>query len=253
MVVECGSHRLLIDAGFSCRELESRLEIAGVDRCSFEALILTHEHGDHVRGAARFARRNRVPVYSTRGTWEHSRLAGLAPGGDWLRAGRPCEVGSFFIEPLAVSHDAQEPIGLIVDCPTGERVALMADLGIRSADSWSRLRDLDLIVLECNHDLEMLRTGPYPWSLKERIAGDRGHLSNDEAVAGLAEALSDRLRWVVLYHLSTTNNRAALAGEAVAECLSREGSAAQVRISSQQEPTPWMELSQVGMRSATVV
>ncbi|MBT8495798.1 MAG: MBL fold metallo-hydrolase [Deltaproteobacteria bacterium] len=242
VVVESGGRTLLIDAGFSCRELERRLGAVGVDPKSTAGIILTHEHGDHVRGAARFSRRFEIPVYATAGTLSGIRQPRFAPDPVVLRAGSAIEIGSFRLEPFTVSHDAREPIGLVVESEGGGRLGLAADLGIRSREAWSRLLDLDALILEANHDLEMLMKGPYPWPLKQRIAGDRGHLSNADAAAGIEELVNDRLEWVVLYHLSKVNNRQAIARDEVGETLARVGARARLRVSSQAKPSPWMDV-----------
>lgn len=240
VVVDGGAECLLIDAGFSCRELEARMARAGVDREKVAAVLLTHEHSDHTKGAARFSRRHRVPVWATAGTQAEIGLAASGIEVRTLRAGCVEHIGPFAVEPFAVPHDAREPVGFVVEHAGGQRIGLAADLGTRRGVSWDRLQDLDALILETNHDLEMLRTGPYPWPLKQRVAGGHGHLSNCDAAAGLPELLSERLRWVVLYHLSRTNNRPELALEAVGEALAREGSNAEICVTSQFEPTPWL-------------
>lgn len=243
VVVESGSSRILIDAGFSCREIETRLKAVGVAPDSLRALVLTHEHQDHNRGANRLARKHRLPVLATRGT-----LAGttLAPESQKsvipIRSGEIREIAGFAVEPFAIPHDAREPVGLVVEDGSGRRVGLCADIGCKSQLAWGRLSDLDVLLLETNHDLEMLRTGPYPWTLKQRVAGRHGHLSNREAAEGLPELLSERLRWVVLYHLSRTNNLPALAAAAVGEALDRAGSATEYQVSDQFRPSPWLEI-----------
>jgi len=247
VVVESASagvpRRILLDAGFSCREIELRLKAVGVDPRTIEALVLTHEHVDHVRGAERFARRHRLPVYATAGTIEGSPLGEeTLKRTVVLRSGEPCLVAGFAVEPFAIPHDAREPIGLVVEDADGRRVGLVADLGVRTRLAWGRMRDLDLLLLETNHDLDMLRNGPYPWPLKQRVAGRHGHLSNEDAALGLPELLTGRLRHVVLYHLSRTNNLPALAAAAVGEALAREGCAARVEISNQFQATPWLEV-----------
>ncbi len=244
VVVECGARRILLDAGFSCRELERRLRLVGVDPKSLQAVVLTHEHEDHVRGAARFGGKHRVPLYATQGTLDGSGLqeATAAPI-EVIRSGVPVEVGGFVVEPFAIPHDAREPVGLVVEAPGGQRLGLVADLGSRSRLAWGRLSGVDLLLLETNHDLEMLRSGPYPWSLKQRIASGHGHLSNHAAADGIPELVSERLAWVVLYHLSRTNNLPPLAYAAIVERLQAERSAAQVAVSSQGEPSPWLEVA----------
>jgi phosphoribosylformylglycinamidine synthase PurS subunit len=221
---------LVLEAGpgFSCREIERRLDLLGIDARRFKGLLLTHEHGDHVRGAPRFARRHRVPVFATAGTLEglRAKLEGVEV--HVIRAGRPLEVGGFAVDPIAIPHDAREPVGFVVEDPEGHRVGVVADVGTGSRMAWGRLRDLDALVLETNHDLEMLHNGPYPWHLKQRIAGANGHLSNREAAEGLGELVSDRLQWVVLYHLSRTNNQPELAAASVRDRLARLGAAARI-------------------------
>jgi phosphoribosyl 1,2-cyclic phosphodiesterase len=244
VVVESGPHRILIDAGFACREIERRLALVGVDPKSLSALILTHEHVDHCRGAARLAKRHRLPLYATRGTLDGWGFRPeVADAAIVLRSGEPVEVPGFVVEPFAIPHDAREPVGFLVQDGLGRRVGLAADLGCRTQLAWGRLAESDLLLLETNHDLDMLRTGPYPWALKQRVAGRHGHLSNREAAEGLAELVSSRLRWVVLYHLSRTNNLPALAAEAVAEALGRESCPAELAVTDQFEPTPWLEVT----------
>jgi phosphoribosyl 1,2-cyclic phosphodiesterase len=245
LLIESGGRRLLIDAGFSCRRIEKLLDGLGVDPGTVEALVVTHEHVDHSRGIDRMARRHGMEVWATAGT-----LEGCDRLSDEVRArvrvvasGERFEAAGFEIEPFAVPHDAREPVGMVVEDAAGRRLGLVADLGSRSRLAWGRLAELDCLVLETNHDLEMLRNGPYPWPLKQRVAGRHGHLSNRDAADGIAELLSDRLRWVVLYHLSQTNNRPALAAAEIGEALAREGAAVEVAVSDQDRPTPWLEVS----------
>jgi phosphoribosyl 1,2-cyclic phosphodiesterase len=243
VVVESGGRRILIDAGFSSRELARRLALVEVEPGSLAALVLTHEHVDHVRGAARFARRHRLPVFATAGTLSAVRLhADTALAATVLRSGEPREVAGFRIEPFLLPHDAREPIGAVIEDGAGRRLGLVADCGSRSHLAWARLRELDILVMETNHDLDMLRNGPYPWPLKQRVAGRHGHLSNREAADGLPELLCDRLRWVVLYHLSRTNNLPALAAATLGEALARECCGARLEVAGQFQPTPWLEV-----------
>jgi phosphoribosyl 1,2-cyclic phosphodiesterase len=240
VVVESGSKRLLVDAGFSCRELERRLGLLAIDPSTIDALVLTHEHGDHCRGASRLARRHGMVVHATAGTLEGTGLEGEQVSTAVIRSGETAEIGGFEVEPFAIPHDAREPVGLVIEDPRGHRLGVVADLGTTSRLAWGRLVDLDVLILETNHDLEMLRSGPYPWPLKQRVAGRHGHLSNREASEGIPELLSDRLGWVVLYHLSRTNNLPELAAESVGEQLVREGSDARLCVTSQLEPTDWL-------------
>ena len=242
IVVESDSKRLLIDAGFSCREIERRLSAIGVDRQGFDALVLTHEHSDHTKGVARFARRNKTPIYATEGTLQGLDLDTRFLDIQVIASGELVEIGDWVVEPFAVPHDAREPIGMVVEDRQGHRLGLVADLGSRSQLAWARLTDLDFLILESNHDLEMLRSGPYPWPLKERVAGRHGHLSNKEAAEGIGELDTGRMSWLVLYHLSRTNNLPALALQEAGEALSRQTSRAELCVTHQLEPKSWLEL-----------
>lgn len=244
VVIEHDGCRLLVDAGFSCRQIEERLAELGVHPASLGGVVITHEHADHARGLDVLARRYQLPVWATEGTLDECRgLSGkVRSGARVLASGAPVEVAGFEVEPFAVPHDAREPVGLVIRSAAGHRVGLVADLGSRSRLAWGRLVDLDVLILETNHDLEMLRNGPYPWSLKQRVAGRHGHLSNRDAAEGLPELLNDRLRWVVLYHLSQTNNLPALAAAEIGEALAREGAPAAMALTEQDRPTPWLEV-----------
>ncbi len=242
VVLESGPHRLLIDAGFSCRELMRRMKMLDFDPASLGGLVLTHEHVDHCRGADRLARKLKLPVYATEGTLAGMRLRDEASA-RVIRSGEPREVAGFLVEPFVLPHDAREPVGLVIEDPLGRRIGLAADLGCRTSLAWGRLKDLDVLLIETNHDLDMLRSGPYPWSLKQRIAGRHGHLSNRDAAEGLPELMNDRLRWVVLYHLSETNNHPTLAAAAVGETLDRERCSARMVIAEQDHPSPWLEVT----------
>lgn len=243
LAIESGGRRILVDAGFSCREMGRRLESLGSRLEDFEALLLTHEHSDHRRGADVMVRRYGLPVFATEGTLRGAALRPEAAAlSEPLRSGEPFEVAGFRVEAFSLPHDAADPVGFVIEDSEGHRLGLAADLGCRTQLAWARLRDLDALILETNHDLHMLRTGPYPWALKQRVAGRYGHLSNAEAAEGLVDLLCDDLRTVVLYHLSQTNNLPALAAEAIGEKLDKEGCDAQVVVTQQQSPSDWIEL-----------
>ncbi|HEV8629211.1 MAG TPA: MBL fold metallo-hydrolase [Thermoanaerobaculia bacterium] len=242
VVVEAGGRRLLIDAGFSARETRRRLSRVGLELSDLHGIVLTHEHGDHVRGLERLCRKHPVPVYATAGTLGALELrpqvaALLRP----CRSGVPFEAAGFVVELFSIPHDAREPVGVVVEDPAGGgRVGLVADLGCRSRLAWARLAGVHALILEANHDLDMLRNGPYPWPLKQRVAGRHGHLSNADAAQGLEELAHDGLAHVVLYHLSQVNNLPALAAAVVGEELARLRAKAKLTVSGQFEPTPWL-------------
>ncbi len=215
--------------------------MVGRSAADVDAVLLTHEHDDHSRGACRFACRHQVPVHGTRGTCRGPRLGELGAFARPMAPGVPLAVAGFRIEVFPVLHDAREPVGIVVESNDGSRLGLAVDLGRRTAEAWRSLQDLDVLLLESNHDLDMLRTGPYPWRVKERVASARGHLSNEQTAAGLDELLSDRLSWVVLCHLSETNNSPAVAAASVRPVLDRRGSSARLVVAEQHRPGPWLE------------
>ena len=244
VVLESGGDRILLDAGFSCREIERRLRLMGVEPETLEAIVLTHEHRDHCRGAELLARRRDLPIYASRGTLEGCRFGEpralrLVP----FVVGVPFTVSGFVLEAFPVPHDAREPVGFVVEDEGRRRVGLVSDLGSFPRRLASSLERLNVLVQETNHDLEMLRSGPYPWSLKKRVAGENGHLSNGQAAAGLAQVMCDELQFVVLYHLSRTNNRPSLAEASIGEELDRTGSQARLLVSRQSEPSTWLEVT----------
>jgi phosphoribosyl 1,2-cyclic phosphodiesterase len=240
--IEGGGARVLLDAGFSCRELRSRLEAVGVAPHRIDALVITHEHTDHVQGAAVFSRTFKVPIHCTAAT---AHAAGLDRQKIHARrdihAGRPFAFGELRFEPFSVPHDAVETLGYTVECG-GTRVGYATDLGHAGEAAIRGLRDCDLLILEANHDVAMLRSGPYPYHVKQRVLGRHGHLDN-ESSAGLAcEVTSRRTRRIVLAHLSRTNNHPDLASGAARRRFEREGRRAPLLHAARQEaPSPWFE------------
>nr|XP_061797919.1 exodeoxyribonuclease YycJ-like [Nerophis lumbriciformis] len=227
LVVESHGRRLLVDVGFSCKEIGRRLEVLGLDTAQLDGVLLTHEH---------FGSRPRRRCAAT--------PASAALSGDrWNARLRQARRGSPVVHQTGAfrsPHDAREPVGYAIEDAAGRRLGVVADLGARSQLAWAKLRHLDALVLETNHDLQMLRDGPYPWHLKQRIAGRHGHLSNREAADGLVDLVSERLGCVVLYHLSETNNDPALAFEAISDTLGRLRSPARVELARQDEGTGWL-------------
>ena len=218
-----GDTHLLVDAGISARGVAAGVTAAGVDPTDLSAVAVTHEHSDHVSGLGPVARRFGLPVYATGGTHDAvSGRVGALPERRTVEAGSEFSVGSLSVAPFAVSHDCVEPVGYSVF--DGEaRVTIATDLGIVSGAVRRYLRDSACVVLEFNHDEDMLRSGSYPWALKKRIMSNVGHLSNGAAsreILGLGGApIAD----IVLAHLSDENNVPDLALAAAAEALSREG------------------------------
>lgn len=223
-VVEAGTgatiSRLLIDCGFSLREIGSRLTRAGLTPDDLTAVFITHEHGDHVGCAVALARRHRLPLWMSRGTW---RAIG-EPDADGLlnfaRDGQPIIVGDLLLNPFTVVHDAQEPLQLDVT-DGASKLGILTDVGSVTAHLLARLQSCGAMLLECNHDRELLAGSRYHASLKARIGGRLGHLSNDNAAQILEACMHPGLNQVVAAHLSKENNRPDLARLALARAAGR--------------------------------
>jgi phosphoribosyl 1,2-cyclic phosphodiesterase len=235
-VVESEGSALLIDAGFSAREIERRAEAVGLDVNQVAGIVLTHEHSDHACGAARLARRLRVPVLTAPGTW--GRLTPAMDGAEHRPLGlcARVELGPFIIDACPTSHDAADPLAVVVRDPDGVRIGVAYDLGRPTSAVRYLLRGLNAIVLEANHDEVQLRTSDYPPVVQHRIAGSGGHLSNRAAADLLAELHHPRLQAVVLAHLSQQCNTAAEARAAVARALRRVGFKGVLHVADQDEP-----------------
>ncbi|UUX95178.1 MBL fold metallo-hydrolase [Aquabacterium sp. J223] len=211
--------RLLIDCGLSLRELSRRLGERGLAPAQLDAVFITHEHSDHVGGLRTLMRRHRVPVWTAEGTARAVWGDDLPPQGLHVaRDGECIDLGLLVIEPFAVPHDAAEPLQLTVH-DGASRLGVMTDIGHITSRMVQALSRCEALLLECNHELDLLHGGPYPWFLKRRIAGPRGHLANHDAAALLADCRHAGLRHVVAAHLSDCNNRPALAQTALAGAL----------------------------------
>ncbi len=222
-LVEGGGARVLLDAGLGPRQLAERLQSAGVDPASLDAVLLSHEHGDHARGACAFARRWGVPIAGTRGTIQASgfvqaRLPPLQP----IEPGATQVVQRLTIRALAVPHDAAGPVAFVLSA--GAIVFGHAtDVGHLTRGLVEALSACDAMLIESNYDPSMLRDGPYPWRLKQRILGPFGHLSNGDVARLVEKGLGPRCRHLVLAHLSRRNNHPELARLAAEEALASVG------------------------------
>lgn len=217
-----GATDILIDAGISARRIAAGLRIAGSDIGRLAAVLLTHEHSDHIRGVEVLARRHQIPVYAREKAWGNLPFRDNIP----LACGRilndAMNIGSVDIECFPICHDAADPVGFTFRY-RGRKLAFATDIGAITSQVTDALSEADLAVLEANHDRTMLAQGPYPRFLKERISGGRGHLSNDHSARVLAQSrLKPGLR-VFLAHLSQQNNHPDLAEDTVARYLARQG------------------------------
>jgi phosphoribosyl 1,2-cyclic phosphodiesterase len=260
-VVATSRTRILVDAGLSCREILKRMHTAGEDPRSLDAILITHEHQDHVQGVAVLARKLGIPVYFTEMThrawlrwmhprkrmtyaeWLRQRQQGTAdgkanfppvdsarmsdtglcedptaeerdpaelPSVSYFEAGKRFAVGDIDVEPFTIPHDAADPVGFVFE-GDGVRIGFATDLGYMAANARQALRRCDVLLLESNHDTEMLRDGPYPWSVKQRVMSRVGHLSNEAAGEFLERNYDGQATYVILAHLSESNNLPALA------------------------------------------
>jgi phosphoribosyl 1,2-cyclic phosphodiesterase len=309
-VVAGGNTRILVDAGLSCRELFRRMRLVDEDPATLDAIIITHEHSDHVAGLAVTARKLGIPVYFTEGThrawvrWLSPRKqmtytqwleqcrkqavarmaeadattieecdseeaeasaepaqaetaeltpaetaepapAKTAPEKDptWLpsvqffQPGKPLQIGDIFVSPFTIPHDAADPVGFVFEAE-GVRLAVATDLGYIPPNVKAQLKAVDLLLLESNHDLEMLRDGPYPWSVKQRVLSRVGHLSNEATATYLEAEYDGQAAYVILGHLSESNNLPELARIAAERALNGRASllANRLLLAAQHEP-----------------
>ena len=295
-VLSGGRTRILVDCGLSCRELFRRMKLADEEPETLDAILITHEHSDHVNGVAVTARKLGIPVYFTEGThrawmrwisprrqmtykqWleqihkqaaerqaeaettvaegepDENDLAEDAEAAEpvapvkakdpaWLPAveyfapGEPFEIGDISISPFTTPHDAADPCGFVF-CAEGVRIGFATDLGYIPPNVKAQLKDLDLLLLESNHDLEMLRDGPYPWSVKQRVLSRVGHLSNEAAAGFLEDDYDGQAAYIILAHLSESNNLPELARVAAERALNGRASllANMLLLAKQHEP-----------------
>ncbi len=217
-LVQGGDTLVLVDCGFPLRELRRRCALAGVEVEAIDALLVTHEHGDHVRGVGPVARGLDLPVWMSHGTW-HARDYGELPELHLFDShGGAFRLGELQVEPVPVPHDAREPAQFVI-AHRRRRLGLLTDLGSHTPHIAARYRGLDALLLECNHDPQMLANGPYPPALQARVGGDYGHLANGQAAAFLQGLDHAALRHLVAGHLSEKNNAPELARQTLCRAV----------------------------------
>lgn len=215
---------ILVDAGLSAREIGRRLECVGASPATLRGVCVSHEHSDHTQGLRILHKKQGIPLYANRGTADaltaDPELAGLS----WnlFTTGQPFRIGDLLVEPFAVPHDAYEPVGFVVSCGAS-RIGVVTDMGIATTLVRERLRGCHAVVVESNHDEQMLKDANRPWHLKQRILGRQGHLSNQGASALVAEIAGPQMSAVYLAHLSEECNTPDLARKTVHDGLQRAG------------------------------
>ena len=210
--------RLLVDAGLSRKETFERLLAMGVDPETLDAILITHEHTDHVAGLPVIVKKLNIPIYLSRLTAPAIGWEDCIPKLELFQAGASFNIGDIDVASFTIPHDAADPVGYSFRAH-GIKVSIATDLGYLPESVKFHLRGSDLLLLEFNHDVEMLKVGPYPWSVKQRVMGRMGHLSNDSAAAFVREELDSRTSALILGHLSEHNNHPALAEQAAAMAL----------------------------------
>ena len=236
MAVQSAQTAVLIDCGFGPRELARRLARLGIDAAQIDAILVTHEHSDHIGGAAACSRRFGIPLYMTHGTREAGIPRETGVEVRIIDSHTAFAIGDLAVQPFPVPHDAREPAQFTVTA--GQRcLGMLTDIGAATPHVIDRLMRCDALVLECNHDAAMLASGSYPYPLKQRIAGRFGHLENGAAAQLLAQLDTGRLQHVVAAHLSEHNNTPALAASALSAVLNRDPS--WIGIADQERGSEW--------------
>lgn len=221
VLVDTGSCRILVDAGVSATEIVNRLESAGYDESQLDAVLVSHEHTDHIRGAGALCRKLKIPLILSYPTCREINISLRKINVIEFESGYPFAFRDLMIDPFPVTHDACDPVGFIIDCCDG-RIGIATDFGIATRLVVDKLKGSKILVLESNHDEDMLLNGPYPWHLKQRIRSRHGHLSNVESVQLLDELIHSGLEGLFLAHLSEINNHPEIAYTAAASLLQRQ-------------------------------
>lgn len=205
-LISDGKTTILVDCGLSCKKLEEALSKAGVDPSSISAMLITHEHSDHIKGAGAVSRKYNLPVFATLKTHEYMNLGKVENHTiRYVTPGVDCEIGSVIVRPFSIPHDAADPVGY--NFFFGEKkLSLATDIGKMTDDVLDNLKGSLAVLLESNHDVAMLKNGRYPALLKRRILSDKGHLSNDAAASAVLSLAKSGTKHIMLGHLSSENN-----------------------------------------------
>jgi len=250
-LVVAGETRVLIDCGLSARETLKRLQVVGEDPGRLDAIVVTHEHGDHARGLAALSKMLRVPIYISSAALDACNLGEKVKEirrGEEISSSEDFEIGALRFRPFAIPHDAADPMAFTIEAG-GIKMGIAVDLGYINQLAAERFRGLDLLIIEANHEIEMLRACTfYPWSLKQRIMSRQGHTSNDEMARFLREDFDGKADHVILAHLSRNTNHPDVARLAAIQALQARSplfsanAEKRVRVARYDGPNEWVEL-----------
>ena len=247
--VGSGQTNLLVDVGISAKRIENGLNSIDIKLDTVQGILITHEHSDHISGLGVLARKYNIPIYATYETIQSIRkIKAIGNISEelfyFVKPNEPFEINDIMVKPFATSHDASNPVCYTMQSE-GHKVGVATDLGKYDDYIISQLQDSDLLMIEANHDINMLMVGRYPYYLKQRILGDRGHLSNDSSADLISKLINPRLKGVLLAHLSKENNYAELAFETVCcELTSRscDFSSLKLCVAHREEPSEMVVL-----------
>jgi len=238
LLIELNETLLMVDCGLSLKAVEERLSILGRTPLDVTALLVTHEHADHIQGVARFARRYNTPVWMTPGTASTKATKGISRTHS-LNCHREFKIGEIAVQPFPVPHDAREPCQFAF-AGAGRRLGVLTDTGHITSHIVDRLTGCDAVALEANHDLEALRRGTYPESVKQRVASSLGHLNNAQAAELIEIVGHSELQWVVALHISKQNNSSDAVRQALTPMLTRNEQS--LYLAEQDTPSQWLEI-----------
>jgi phosphoribosyl 1,2-cyclic phosphodiesterase len=240
--IESDGKSILIDAGFSGKEIEKRLARINRSADCLKAILITHEHNDHIAGAGVLSRRYKLPVYLNERTYlAAAKKLGKLNGVEYFVTGESFCLGDFSIHPFSISHDTADPVGFVLKTEKGS-MGYCTDTGRLTRLIAHRLASCSALVLECNHDPHMLRTGPYPFPLQQRISSSTGHLCNEDALQFAFDLANEKLRCLFLAHLSETNNDANLVKKMSQQKLINTSCTLDLHVAHQENPTPLVDL-----------
>ena len=228
---------ILVDAGLGPRETRKRLELVGRSVETVRGIVITHEHYDHIRGAERLARKLQIPIYLTQGTLDASTIDRAETQTVVFANNTTFQIGELNIHARRTIHDAADPACFVIESRDGTRFGVASDLGHVDEPVLRHLQNCDGLLFEANHDLDMLRLGSYPWSLKRRIMSRFGHLSNDDSMSALQRMFGPELQTLCLIHLSQKNNHESIVRDMASQLLQRQGLQLELGIAQQFAPT----------------